>query len=63
MLTEDPLTSTTEEWRATAPLRPQELLLQPSEPDEYFNRNGTKSQLSLSSGPIFFYKTKEISKV
>lgn len=32
---------------------------QPSESDEYFNRNGTKSQISLSLGLIFFYKTKQ----
>lgn len=43
----------------TAPPLPQERLPQPSEPDEYFNRNGTKSRLSLSLGLIFFYKTKQ----
>lgn len=32
---------------------------QPYEPDEYFKRNGTKSQLSLSLGLIFFYKAKQ----
>lgn len=32
---------------------------QPCEPDEYFKRNGTKSQLSLSLSPISFYKAKQ----
>lgn len=32
---------------------------QPCKSDEYFKKNGIKSQLSLSVGLIFFYKIKQ----
>lgn len=57
LCSEDPVSS--REVRTAPPLPQERLPRQPSEPDEYFNKNGTKSRLSLSLGLIFFYKTKQ----